>query len=143
MRFRLVPWLLLPLVLLAPVCEAQEPENGAGSDAGACASAQSTAETKDCLAEQLQRADKELNAVWPQVLKSIDATPAMASKDRRKWREAIVGAQKAWVAYKQLECRGSAPNKFFGGTQAGVEALDCELQKTLSRLDELKAYLEN
>jgi uncharacterized protein YecT (DUF1311 family) len=109
--------------------------------AKSCDAASSTVETAQCFDRQLQRADKELNDTWAKVLQSIDEYPDMPAKDKRTWREAIKAGQRAWVAFKQLECRGSAPYKYFGGTQSHVEPLACELGVTVIRAEQLKDYL--
>lgn len=107
----------------------------------ACAGAVSTVEITDCLSRQYERADGELNAVWPHVLALIDSSSELPADVRRAWKDGITKAQRAWVQYKDAECRASAPFKFYQGTQANVESLGCLVRVTAIRLGELKEYL--
>lgn len=102
-----------------------------------------TSQLAACLEGQYRHADQELNAVWPHVLRRIDSSSELPTDVRRTWRDSILKAQRAWVAYKEAECLGSAPFKFYQGTQANVESLACLIRQTALRLAELKDYLRN
>jgi uncharacterized protein YecT (DUF1311 family) len=107
-----------------------------------CAGAASSFDAKECLGRQFHRVDEELNAVWPHVLRLIDSSDRMPVETRRQWKEALLKSQRAWIGYKEAECHGSAPFKYYGGAQAEIEQLDCLVRVTANRLGELKEYLE-
>jgi uncharacterized protein YecT (DUF1311 family) len=106
-----------------------------------CAGTVTNDQVKDCLAQQYRRVDEEINAVWPHVLKLIDSSSQMPPEARKQWHDNILTAQRAWVQYKDAECTGAAPFKFYQSAQAEIEHLGCLVRLTALRLGELKEYL--
>ena len=112
-------------------------------DVPGCESASSNVELGGCVSAAYQKADKELNAIWPKVLAYIDTqgdyVPADALKE---WKATIVGAQKAWVSFKESDC-GAVQYEWWGGSGAGIAQTTCLYAHTAQRGEDLKSrYLD-
>ncbi|ADH87970.1 protein of unknown function DUF1311 [Ancylobacter novellus DSM 506] len=59
---------------------------------------------EDCLTKEAAEADKALNAAYQKMLAAIDqdATP---SDPKATWRDNLVAAQRAWIAYRDANCK--------------------------------------
>ena len=112
---------MVPLLLTSPVL-AVDCEN---------ASDQST--TNQCAAQQHAAADKELNALYQQITSRLKSNP-----DSQKL---LVGAQRAWVAFRDAECKFSASG-VAGGSVYPLIYNNCTTALTRSRVQTLKQYLK-
>ena len=110
-----------PLLLTSPVF-AVDCEN---------ASDQST--MSQCAAQQHAAADKELNALYQQITSRLKSNP-----DSQKL---LVGAQRAWVAFRDAECKFSASG-VAGGSVYPLIYNNCTTALTRSRVQTLKQYLK-
>ncbi len=106
-----------------------------------CAEQSSTQDISQCLGRQYAEADAELNMVWKQVLAMISGSTHIPVNDRRSWKHNITEGQRFWVKFKEAECKGSVPYKYWQGTMASVESLSCLLRLTVVRTFELGNYL--
>jgi uncharacterized protein YecT (DUF1311 family) len=93
----------------------------------ACKSAGSNLEIKNCLAMAYERADRELNAVWPQVLASVDRADYLTAEQRNAWKTELREAQRAWVHFKEHDCNGVVLSGWWGGSSAGGAISSCLL----------------
>jgi uncharacterized protein YecT (DUF1311 family) len=109
----------------------------------ACDESQTTATINNCLGKQYALADAELNRVWRQVKTKIEKSSDMPTSVRNEWRHNFIEGQRFWIRYKEAECRGSAPYKYWQGTLASAESLGCFLRLTIIRTSDLKDYLGN
>lgn len=109
----------------------------------ACDESQSTLAINNCLSKQYALADAELNRVWRQVKTQIEKSSDMPASVRNEWRHNFIEGQRFWIRYKEAECRGSAPYKYWQGTLASAESLGCFLRLTIIRTSDLKDYLDN
>jgi uncharacterized protein YecT (DUF1311 family) len=108
-----------------------------------CASAGSNVEIKNCLAIAYQRADSELNAVWQQVLASVDDADYLTAKQRKAWKAELREAQRGWVQFKEHDCNGAVLYEWWGGSGAGGAISSCLLEHTVARTKDLRQrYLE-
>lgn len=108
-----------------------------------CESASSNVEIKDCLAEAYEKADKELNAVWPQVLASVDQADYLTAEQRDAWKTELRDAQRAWVQFKEHDCNGAVLYEWWGGSGAGGAISSCLLDHTVARTKDLRQrYLD-
>jgi uncharacterized protein YecT (DUF1311 family) len=91
-----------------------------------------------CFEKVLKVADAELNGVYQKVLRSIDQADALSKDVRAQWRAALVGGQRAWIAFRDADCRNTVPFEWYGGTGAGSAILICLIDKTRTRTSELQ-----
>jgi uncharacterized protein YecT (DUF1311 family) len=134
--------LVAALIGVAPVVRAQ---TGAASDPieDACRDKTSNVELTQCMAEFAAKVDRDLNALWPRVLASIDAASHLTKSQRADWRAKLTAAQKHWIAFKTADCREPVGYEWFGGTGMSSAVSTCLAKHTLDRLNDLKArYLE-
>jgi uncharacterized protein YecT (DUF1311 family) len=97
-----------------------------------------------CITEHAAAADKELNALWPQVLKRIEAADYLDAEARKAWRDKLVSAQRTWATFKDDDCKGAMAFEWYGGSGAGAAMGACLYDKTTARIEDLKArYLDN
>jgi uncharacterized protein YecT (DUF1311 family) len=109
----------------------------------ACESAENNVALKQCLAEAYEQADKELNAVWKQVLASVDEADYLTAEQRDAWKTELRESQRAWVQFKEHDCNGAVLYEWWGGSGAGGAISSCLLGHTKDRTEDLKGrYLE-
>jgi uncharacterized protein YecT (DUF1311 family) len=79
------------------------------------------------------KADKELNIVYNKLknkLKPIDKT-------------ALINSQKAWLKFRDLNCKFRSQEDSQGGVIANKMKIDCITQSTLERIKELKSLIND
>ena len=97
-----------------------------------CANAHTTVEMRDCAGKEYKQADDELNRVYRQLMSKMD-------DEGRK--TALKTAQQAWIKYRDANCDfASYLNR--GGTIEPVVRYNCMTAMTVSRMKELREYLE-
>jgi uncharacterized protein YecT (DUF1311 family) len=80
---------------------------------------------------EFEKADKELNAVYQKVMKTMDDDVA---------RKKLIAAQKAWVAFRDAQAELDADAERGGSLSNQVRAIS-ETDLTKARIAELKKYL--
>ncbi len=103
-----------------------------------CKMAESNLEASRCLDAAYKAADKKLNEVWRKVLALIDKGEYMPEKVKQEWKRQIITGQRAWITFRDAECKGSVPKVYWGGTHASIAALECLVIKTVVRLKDLE-----
>lgn len=98
-----------------------------------CANPQTTAEMRDCAGREYKQADDELNKVYRQLMARI------GNDEGRK--TALRTAQQAWIKYRDANC-DFASYLTRGGTIEPVVRYNCMTGMTVSRMKELREYLE-
>ncbi|SDZ67071.1 lysozyme inhibitor LprI family protein [Pseudomonas sp. NFIX28] len=117
------PRLLLALpLLLTPLAQADD-----------CANATTQAAMNQCAAEQHKAADKELNTLYQRINQRLEDNP-----DRKKL---LLGAQRAWVAFRDAEC-GFAASGVAGGSVYPLLYSNCTTELTKARVEAFKSYLK-
>ena len=86
-----------------------------------------------CAAQQHKAADKELNALYQQITARLKADP-----DSKKL---MVGAQRAWIAFRDAECKFSASG-VEGGSVYPLIYSNCITDLTKARVETFKNYLK-
>lgn len=104
-----------------------------------CADAGTTVELNFCADKDYQAADKALNAAYANAVDYIrtrgdDEKPY----DTASFEEAMRNAQRAWIAYRDADCKDLVAQEWSGGTGATAAILGCMTQKTIQRTKELK-----
>jgi uncharacterized protein YecT (DUF1311 family) len=112
-------------------------------DVPGCDNATSNVEIGNCVYAAYQKADKELNDIWPKVLATIDTKgDYMPADAMQKWKATIVAAQQAWVTFKEQDC-GAVRYEWWGGSGAGIAETSCLYGHTSQRVEDLKSrYLD-
>lgn len=112
-------------------------------DVPGCGNESSNIEIGNCVSAAYQKADEELNAIWPKVLAYIDGQADYMPVDAlQKWKAGIVSAQKAWVTFKEQDC-DAVQYEWWGGSGAGIAQTSCLYAHTAQRVEDLKSrYLD-
>lgn len=112
-------------------------------DVPGCGNESSNIEIGNCVSAAYQKADKELNDIWPKVLAYIDTLgDTMPADALQKWKTTIVAAQKAWVSFKEQDC-DAVQYEWWGGSGAGIAETSCLYAHTAQRVEDLKSrYLD-
>jgi uncharacterized protein YecT (DUF1311 family) len=139
MWLRRTSFFCLPVLLLGLAGVRAE---GADTD-DVCADAENNVALKACLAKAYEQADKELNAVWKQVLASVDQADHLTAEQREAWKTELREAQRSWVAFKEHDCNGAVLYEWWGGSGAGGAISSCLLGHTADRTADLEErYLD-
>jgi uncharacterized protein YecT (DUF1311 family) len=88
---------------------------------------------EDELYQEYQKANKELNIVYNKLknkLKPIDKT-------------ALINSQKAWLKFRDLNCKFTSQEDSQGGVIANKMKIDCITLSTLERIKELKSLIND
>ena len=109
-----------------------------------CANAMTQADLNQCSYMDFEKADKELNAVYKEALKSA----AEADKQAAEMDEAYVGAvkalkkaQRAWIDYRDGHCDGVG-YEAVGGSMQSMLISGCQARLTEHRTKELRELAE-
>jgi uncharacterized protein YecT (DUF1311 family) len=103
-----------------------------------CAKAQSTYEINFCAENEFKKADAALNAAYKTALADVTASGGDKPYDRKSWEEALRASQRAWVAFRDADCRGLMPMEWQGGTGTTAAELGCMAQLTIARAKDLR-----
>jgi uncharacterized protein YecT (DUF1311 family) len=98
-----------------------------------CDNASDQATMNQCAAQQHAAADKELNALYQQITARLKGNP-----DSKKL---LLGAQRAWIAFRDGECRFSASG-VEGGSVYPLIYRNCVTELTKARVETFKNYLK-
>jgi uncharacterized protein YecT (DUF1311 family) len=85
-----------------------------------------------CAAEDYRKADAELNGLYKQIQLRLANNQAEA--------QLLSGAQRAWVAFRDAECKFST-SMSAGGSIYPMLVAACAAELTRARVDGLKKYL--
>ena len=85
----------------------------------------------------MAKADAELNAVYAKVRARIAKTEAGPPYDAKSFEEALRKSQRAWVAYRDADCKDLVPMSWTGGSGTSGEVLGCMTSKTKARTKDL------
>jgi len=118
--------MLIVFTVMSGLAEPQKTRNP-------CPNAQTTVEMRDCAGREYKDADDELNRVYRQLM-------AKFGNDEGH-KTALKTAQQAWIKYRDTHCDfASYLNR--GGTIEPVVRYNCMSSMTVSRMKELREYLE-
>lgn len=102
-----------------------------------CAAATTTVDLVACAQRDFQTADTGLNAAYKRALDAVRGHDAPPPNDAKAYETALRAAQRAWVAYRDADCKGVVPFAWSGGQGAETEILGCLTAKTEARTREL------
>ncbi len=104
-----------------------------------CDKAVTTPELNWCSGQELDRADKKLNAAYQKALAQIAQSDGMTKKQREQWAASLREAQRHWIAFRDKDCGEVIGYEWFGGTGMTSASLGCMITKTDTRTQELEA----
>ena len=102
-----------------------------------CEDARNTVESNMCADKAFKAADARLNDVYGKVLAHIAEGGVEEPYDSKSWDKSMREAQRAWVAFRDADCKGAVPMEWQGGTGTTAAVLGCMTQKTETRAEEL------
>ena len=106
-----------------------------------CTAPGSTGEENQCADEAFQKADKEMNAVWPKLVASAEQSDLNDDATRKHhYKKMVIAAQRAWLAYRDADCQ---LGEFImeGGSGSGPIIGNCRAYLTEERVKKLKDLL--
>jgi uncharacterized protein YecT (DUF1311 family) len=104
-----------------------------------CDKAVSTAELNLCSERARQAADARLNAVFAKAIDTIRKSGQEKPYDPVSWEKALRASQRAWIVFRDADCKGLVPMSWTGGTGTTSAVLECMTAKTEFRTKELVA----
>lgn len=93
---------------------------------------QTQTEMNQATSAEYKKADKELNLVYGQLVKKMDATQ----------KAGLIEVEKAWIKYRDLQCKFAA-QKYEGGSIYSSIFDSAMTTMTKQRVEELKLLLED
>ena len=97
-----------------------------------------TVEMSKCVWDAYEEADAQLNALWPAVLAGIQPEDWMPEDAAQNWKDSLIAAQRAWIAFKEEDCEGAGAYEWYGGTGANTAVGACLYEHTRARIDDLR-----
>ena len=107
-----------------------------------CKKAITTVDLNACAEKELEAADARLNAVYKKVLAKIAAENGAPPYDGKSWEKALRSSQRAWIAFRDADCKELVAIAAGGGTATTGEVLGCLTEKTQARAKDLAARFE-
>ncbi|MEX5668715.1 lysozyme inhibitor LprI family protein [Pseudomonas neuropathica] len=98
-----------------------------------CANASDQATMNQCAGQDFKAADKELNTVYQQISGRL--------KDNPDGKKLLVSAQRAWIGFREAECKFSSSGVTGGSVYPWVYS-SCLAGVTKVRVEALKQYLK-
>jgi uncharacterized protein YecT (DUF1311 family) len=103
-----------------------------------CTNASSTVEMNFCAEKDFQAADKTLNTAYEAALASIKGRDLEKPYDAKSFEAALRASQRAWLAYRDADCKDLVAQEWSGGSGTTSASLGCMTEKTMQRTKELK-----
>lgn len=110
---------------------------------GNCDDAMSNLEMRQCSYAEYQAADKELNAAYAKVIKSLKETYGREEIKQAGGQDPVADlkdAQRKWVAFRDANCR-SLGTQMLGGSGQQTIVAGCLSSMTKDRVKELTSFL--
>jgi uncharacterized protein YecT (DUF1311 family) len=125
--------IILPFVIGPHAAQAQNID---------CSKASSTVEENLCADKDFQAADKKLNAAYAAALASIRMRNPGGTYGAKSFEAAMRASQRAWLAFRDADCKDLVPQEWSGGSGTTSAVLGCMTQKTIQRTKDLKERYE-
>jgi uncharacterized protein YecT (DUF1311 family) len=94
-----------------------------------------------CAGLDYDKADKELNALWPSIKASAEENDKSASAEDGGYVKALMASQKAWLAFRDAECTWQG-FQAHGGSMEPMLVNGCLAAVTKDRIKQLKENQE-
>ena len=108
-----------------------------------CDDPQSQSEMNLCASSDFERADDELNALWPQVIAAIrraDSELGPVQDGRLSGETRLREAQRAWITFRDAHCT-VVGYESRGGSMEPMLFNGCRARVTRERIEQLRADL--
>ena len=102
-----------------------------------CENARNTVEMNICADRELAAADAGLNEAYKKALEKAAGQDAPVPYNAKAYEAALRAAQRAWIAFRDADCKGVVPFEWGGGTGTTAAVLGCMSAKTKARTKEL------
>lgn len=102
-----------------------------------CSSPMNTAEINTCSDREFAKADEALNGIFQKLLAQIAESGEQPPYDAKSWQAALRASQRAWIAFRDADCKGVVPMEWTGGSGTSAAVLQCMIDKTVVRGKEL------
>ena len=109
-----------------------------------CAKFADTYDINMCEQRQFEQADRALNAQWKlslAAMKRRDAEPEVPRTALPSYTQALIAAQRAWLQYRDTNCRVWG-YRVRGGTAEPGREMACEISLTIDRTRELRDQVQ-
>jgi uncharacterized protein YecT (DUF1311 family) len=94
-----------------------------------------------CAYQDYLAADERLNETWAEVYPQIEEWDAGLPEDFAGWPEALLGAQRAWITFRDTHCTAEG-FMFRGGTMEPFIVSTCKTNLTEQRIKQLLYLIE-
>nr|WP_234881797.1 lysozyme inhibitor LprI family protein [Agrobacterium larrymoorei] len=115
--------------------------NVRAEDAPDCSNPQTQFDLNQCAGVDYDKADKELNAEYQKLRKLLADRDKDADENTKGAVEALVAAQRAWVAFRDANCKLSG-FQARGGSMEPMIVASCLADMTREQTEELKSLSE-
>jgi uncharacterized protein YecT (DUF1311 family) len=105
-----------------------------------CTTQANTIEINQCLSNQLQARDRSLNAAYKALLQRLDESDPSDGVDYQQARRLLVEAQRAWLSFRDNDCRGRVVLYARGSVRWEIYT-ECLIAHTERRTNELKGWM--
>lgn len=115
-------------------------------DAQNCDDATSTAEINECIQNEYDAADKELNQVYKTIVaslkKDIKTGDEFEKKDAKETLIRLITSQRTWIKYRLENCSLESI-QMLGGSGEGTINGGCQVRMTKEKTQQLKEIFSN
>jgi uncharacterized protein YecT (DUF1311 family) len=104
-----------------------------------CGNAVNQAEMNECAARAARDADADLNRLWPQIVRQMQAADREGNSNGEGERR-LRAAQRAWIAFRDAQCELEGVEAL-GGSMESMLVSGCIATMTERRANELRLML--
>jgi uncharacterized protein YecT (DUF1311 family) len=98
-----------------------------------CGKAATTVEMNYCADRDYAEADRALNETYQKALAVIARSGGPAPYTPAQWEQELRASQRAWLAFRDADCKGLAPMEWSGGSGTASAVLGCMIDLTKAR----------
>lgn len=109
-------------------------------DAPNCDNPETTADMNQCADIAFNKADKQLNAIWPKMKEWAAQSDQDSGENNTYYADTLLASQRAWLAYRDAECKMEGL-QMHGGTGEGPIIGGCRATLTEERVKSLRELL--
>jgi uncharacterized protein YecT (DUF1311 family) len=103
-----------------------------------CDNVTSNAEATECSGREFTRADRELNEVYQEALEIVSEHGTEWRTSAEEWEEKLRASQRAWLAFRDADCKVLTRIEWDGGSGTGLAITTCMTELTRTRIKALR-----